>query len=186
MNDARNIGWTFSGLAGLAGLVSMVLGASGVLAEDEHSRPSDHHARSGRYNSRAYQNVRQAQPQYRHGSQGSHGHWQSRIGIRSPMHHGRTIRRWVSARYQMQTRRVLIKAGHYHHRHMPPVYGTRYDAYGRSYRVVIRPAGHRNVWVPAQYEYRQVKVRVPGRYETVSVRNGHHGHQVSFNAHGRF
>jgi len=172
---------SFTALTSLVGIASLALGATTALAGPRDSRHSNHQARSGRYNSTQSHHATRSRSAH-----GPRGHWQARIGFRSPMHRPQTTRRWIPACYKTQTRRVIVCKGRYERRYVPAVYGTRYDACGRAFRVMIKPACYRNVWVPPRYETRQVRVRVPGHYATVAAPHRRAGSFISARVHGRF
>ena len=102
-------------------------------------------------------------------------------------------RRWVPGHNQTRTEQVLVEPGHhewheqsvlvepghYEMHHIPAVEKIIRDSRGRAHKVVTRPACTEKVWVPAQYEMRQVKIYVPARYETRQVRVWVPGYWVS-------
>lgn len=111
-------------------------------------------------------------------------------------------RRRVPGHYETRTERVLVDPGHYERqtqriqveprryevRHIPAVYKTRRGERGKKYKVMVRPARTKKVWVPPRYEKRKVKVWVPDRYEIRKVKVWVPGHRVTKPARspGRF
>jgi len=62
-------------------------------------------------------------------------------------------------RWETRCERVLVEAAHYETRHVPAVYETRRGWRG-SYQVVVQPACHERVLLPARYEDRNTRVWV--------------------------
>jgi len=76
---------------------------------------------------------------YEHNDQHGRGHWETR------------------------SERVLVEAAYYETRYVPAVYETRCGWHGH-YQVVVKPACHERVLVPARYEARNTRVWVAFRY----------------------
>ncbi len=77
-----------------------------------------------------------------------------------------TTRVWVPG-HQQQVERLIWVPGAARREWLPPVYATRYDGYGRPYRVIVREGRWQSVCEPGRYERRIERVWVPGGYETV-------------------
>jgi hypothetical protein len=168
MKSLKNIGWTGAGLMAFA---AMAFGSSPALAQrsnhhqsqQQSARSSSSHRQSATTRSSSQHHARRPSASV---SYGRSGQTQVRVGNShasygyARSHHSRSHS--MPGRYVTQTRRVLVSSGRYQSRYCAPVYGNRYDAYGRRCRVVIQKACYKNVWVPARYENRQTRVWVPG------------------------
>jgi hypothetical protein len=71
---------------------------------------------------------------------------------------------WVPGHYETRLVSHWVP-GHYRIERVPAEYQVFVDRYGRTHRIVVRPACTRKVWVAGRYETRRTRVWVPGHYE---------------------
>jgi hypothetical protein len=74
-------------------------------------------------------------------------------------------RHWVPGHFEAQETRVWIPERK-EKVWVPAVYGTRFDACGRAYQVLIRPARWSVVCDPGHFETRRERVWIAGCFET--------------------
>lgn len=77
----------------------------------------------------------------------------------------RATRGWVPGHYEVSERSVWVSGGT-QRTWVPAAYQTRYDACGRTYRVLLRDGYWRQVALPGRYERRPVRIWVPGRWSS--------------------
>ena len=91
------------------------------------------------------------------------------VGLNFGANHSCNQRVWVPDTYVMRTERVLVRNAHYVNQWVPPIHQTRYDRHGRPYTVCVRHGHHEKVLIPARYEMRTVRERVPGYWRAAPV-----------------
>ncbi len=111
------------------------------------------------------------------------------VGYKSHRHrhrvvHHHTHRRWVPGHWDTVTDKVRVPATR-ERVYQPAVYEWRTDPFGVRYRVCVREAGYRTVYVPARWEYRTRKVWHPGEWVTIRHPRGQRVHHYRHYRHHR-
>ena len=102
------------------------------------------------------------------------------VGYRShrpPIVQHHSHRRWEPGHYDTVTRKVFVPATR-ERVYQAAVYEWRTDPFGIRYRVCVREAGYRTVYVPARWEHRSERVWHPGRWVIERRVRGHRAHEV--------
>jgi len=76
----------------------------------------------------------------------------------------RSVRVWVPGRWVVEERRVWVP-GRRERVWSPPLFETRFDACGRSFRFQVRPGGFRTVQQPGRWETRAERAWRPAHWE---------------------
>ena len=108
-----------------------------------------------------------------------------RLGVgykshRPPIVRHHSHRRWVPGHYDTVSRKVLVPATR-ERVYQAAVYEWRTDPFGVRYRVCVREAGYRTVYVPARWEYRTERVWHPGEWVIERRRQNHRAYGVREN-----
>ncbi|MBI3830719.1 MAG: hypothetical protein HY291_14450 [Planctomycetes bacterium] len=71
---------------------------------------------------------------------------------------------WVPGHYEVQMESVLVMSAHYEKQFVAPTYKTVLLSDGTEMQVKVSEGYWTKIFVPAQYESREVQVWIPGYY----------------------